>query len=89
MRRGAWLGLLALACLQLTLAGHQFAHAAETVDKSCRVCVQLDRLDDVAADHQAAATEPGSTFCESAGHDDVVGSQIAVRGYDSRAPPLL
>ena len=89
LRRTAWLGLLAVACLQLTVAGHQFSHAAESIEKSCRVCVQLDRLDDVDIDFSPATIESAGYVSETFVHRVGDGAQIFARSYRSRAPPLL
>ena len=56
LRASAWLTLLSLALVQLSLASHQFDHAATDLVDHCEVCVQLERLDDAASGHVVPAT---------------------------------
>ena len=44
----AFVGLFALALLQISSASHHFEHVADDFSKVCRICVQYKRLDDVA-----------------------------------------
>jgi hypothetical protein len=86
--RHAWVALLPIAWLQLTLAVHQFNHVADYVDDSCHVCVQLDRMD--ASADQAAREAPLqliSAVLPAAPSDTV--RRFLVRNFDSRAPPGL
>jgi len=89
-RQGAvWFALLSVAWLQLALALHQFEHVAEYVEDSCQVCIQLDRVDDVAAD-RSTSTSMLSTIGNLVPRApaSVVGL-ATIRGFDSRAPPRL
>jgi hypothetical protein len=53
LRASAWLTLLSLALVQLSLASHQFDHHAADLVEKCEICVQLERLDDAASGHMA------------------------------------
>lgn len=87
-RRAAWMALLPIALLQLAIALHQFEHAAEYIDGTCHVCVQLDRID-AAVDHPAEkAPQPSIESLETEAPAVLVVRE-AVRNFDSRAPPLL
>ena len=89
LRCAAWLPLLTVAWLQLTLASHHFDHVAEYFSDSCHVCVQLDRIDDTSVDNSGLET---ATFLPAA--VPVAGTQgvlnrTPTRQFDSRAPPQL
>ena len=89
MRRASWLALLALAWLQVSLASHQLEHEVTSVSDSCHVCVQFERLDDVAAHQPAIATAVPhisalAPLPEAVGH-----RQTVARVFNSRAPPQL
>ena len=87
-RRIAWLALLPIALLQLTIVVHQFDHVADYVEESCHVCVQLDRVD-VAVDQAAErALLPLVDILWSQAPLASVTREI-LRNFDSRAPPGL
>ena len=88
--RGAyWVALVALAWLQVSLASHQFDHAAGDFAESCHACVQLDRLDDVVADTHVAAQLllPVDIDRQPCLHE-FVGTRFA-DGFDARGPPQI
>ena len=89
LRKASWLALVSLAWLQLTLASHQFDHVAEYFDDSCHVCVQLDRVDDVAVDHAV----PVAAIIDRATSQAFIGAgQVPADvqpGFRSRAPPRI
>lgn len=87
-RRAAWIALLPIAFLQLTIAVHQFEHVADYVDGSCSICVQLERID-AAVDHAPgkALLQPGDVVAVAA--LPVAVRRGAIRLFDSRAPPQL
>lgn len=84
----AWIALLPIAWLQLTVAVHQFDHVASYVEGPCHVCIQLDRID-VSVDHQVheAPLRLVSTVSPAPPSDFV--QHASVRNFDSRAPPRL
>lgn len=86
LRRAAWLGLVSLAWLQLTLASHQFDHVAYLAD-TCHVCVQLDRIDDAAVDQSEPLPGPFGRHVETLRPTPAVASTVSFRHFDSRAPP--
>ena len=88
-RHAPLLALFGLFVLQLSSAVHQFEHGAGYVEAACEMCVQLDRVDDAAADHLAAAHP-----LPNVGDPDWLPStglvaRVAVRDFDARAPPYL
>lgn len=89
MRQGVWLALVALAFLQLSIAGHQFDHSVTSVGDTCELCVQFDRLDDVVVEHAPLALLGHN---DRAGGVDVSSGPVyasVIRRYASRAPPTL
>ncbi|MCH9693766.1 MAG: hypothetical protein K0U72_04575 [Gammaproteobacteria bacterium] len=87
-RRAAWLAIVPVALLQLTIAVHQFDHVADSIDSSCHICVQLDRVDG-AVDHPAEiASVPSIGFLKS-GAPAVTVALAPVRHFDTRAPPQI
>ena len=87
-RRAAWFALLPIALLQLTVAVHQFDHVAESVDDSCYVCVQLDRLD-AAVDQPAEPAPLASLDSLRADSLSISERRNDFRNFDSRAPPRI
>ena len=80
-------GLVAIALLQISFASHQFEHIADDFSNVCRVCVQHERLDDIAA--VAAAAEVRATPFAAPPTDFATVSLPATSStYRSRAPPL-
>ena len=88
VRASAWLTLLSLALVQLSLASHQFDHAATELVDHCEVCVQLERLDDAASGHvlPGLAALPGPEMELPA--PDSHTPAVEAGAYRSRAPPL-
>lgn len=88
LRASAWLTLLSLALVQLSLASHQFDHHATELAESCEVCVQLERLDDAASGH--IAPDAAITVGYEAGLQDSAKVFLPSRtdSYLSRAPPI-
>ena len=86
-RRAAWIALLPIGLLQLTIAVHQFEHIADYVDGPCDVCVQLDRID-AAVDHATDTAPVQSIDFVARVRPAVAPHRGAVRNFDSRAPPL-
>jgi hypothetical protein len=89
MRGAAWLALVSLAWLQLTLASHQFDHVAEYFADSCHVCFQLDRIDDAVVD---VAVLPPPAPANDAKPEATLRTGFTAgfaSAYRSRAPPLL
>jgi len=85
-RRGAWMALLALALVQITVAVHWSAHDPLTLEDRCGVCLQLDRLDQALSGSALAAAVPQTGhLVQSATFQAFPG--IAPRYYPSRAPP--
>ena len=83
----AMIGLLALLCLQISIASHQFEHSADDIAKSCRICVQQDRADDAPAsqDVEIAAID----ICISVAEFQALEISInCLADYRARAPPL-
>ncbi len=87
-RRNWWLAVLPVAFLQLSLAVHQFDHIADYVEGACHVCVQLDRLD-AAVDNAAVVKAILSPSIARADSPTLPISRVAVRFFDSRAPPKI
>jgi len=88
LRQAAWLAILPIALLQLTIATHQFDHVADYVEGTCHVCVQLDRID-IAVDHSAVTVSlPSSDILPSATPVQSIPNNRS-RNYNSRAPPLV
>ncbi len=88
-RRAAWFAVLPIALLQLSIAAHQFDHVAEYVDEPCYVCVQIDRLDDVAADQSITTPVPLAIDRSASPASESAGSPAIIGGFDPRAPPQL
>ena len=84
----AWIALLAIAWLQLSLAVHQFDHVAEYVEGSCGVCVQLDRVDAVLG-HAADGQQLPEFGLPDFDTPELSASRGAIHGFNSRAPPLI
>ena len=89
LRKASWLALVSLAWLQLTLASHQFDHVAEYFDDSCHVCVQLDRVDDVAVDHAVTVATIIDRATSAAFTDAGQIPADIQSGFRSRAPPRI
>ena len=88
-RSAVWLALLSVAWLQLSSAAHELDHVAEQIGESCQVCLQLDRVDDVAADHSAAATLVPLFAAEILRPETEFSGQLFLLGFDPRAPPQI
>ena len=89
LRRVSWLALLSLAWLQVSLASHQFDHVAEYSADTCHVCVQLDRIDDLAIDQPEGVSVPFGRYAEPRRSPAAVVDPVFVRHFQSRAPPAL
>ena len=89
LRRASWLALLSLAWLQVSFATHQFDHVATFSADTCHVCVQLDRIDDVAADQPDSLSGPRGRHDEPARAPAAAADPAFVRHFESRAPPAL
>ena len=88
LRASAWLTLMSRALVQLSLASHQFDHAATDLADHCEVCVQLERLDDAAS----GAALP-TVALVPARDPNTRAAVIAVNpsrpgAFDPRAPPV-
>ena len=88
VRASAWLTLLSLALVQLSLASHQFDHAATELVDHCEVCVQLERLDDAASGHvlPSLAVLPAPELELPAPDSNT--AAVEAYAYRPRAPPL-
>ena len=88
LRASAWLSLLSVALVQLSLASHQFDHAATELVDSCEICVQLERLDDAASGHMV----PDATVTAAYEFSSNVAAGVAVparhEAYRPRDPPI-
>ena len=89
LQQVTWLALVSLAWLQLTLASHQFDHVGTYFDDSCHLCVQLERVGDVAVDAPETATVTAARFAEPTPPLSSLVGRAAERGFDARAPPAL
>ena len=89
LRKATLLALFALASMQLAMAGHQFDHAAASAVESCHVCVQADRLDDLAVD--AAPQTEFYPQVQIAPQQLIATTRAdaSARNFNSRAPPQL
>ena len=89
-RRGAlWAALFGIFVLQLSSAAHQFEHAPGYVEAACKICVQLDRVDDVVAGHAVVATQAPIVGRLASAWLSGIAAQSALRDFDARAPPSL
>ena len=88
LRASAWLTLLSLALVQLSLASHQFDHAATDLTDHCEVCVKLERLDDAAPGNAlptvALVPARGPSICAAV----IAVNPSRVGAFDPRGPPL-
>ena len=89
LQQVTWLALVSLAWLQLMLASHQFDHVGTYFDDSCHLCVQLERVGDVAVDGPGTATVPVAGFAEPTPPAPALVGRAVERGFDARAPPAL
>lgn len=89
LRKASWFALLSLAWLQVSLASHQFDHVAVYSTDTCHVCVQLDRIDDVAADHPDSLSDRFDRYAEPRQSTAAFVDPAFVRHFESRAPPAL
>ena len=89
LRSVSWLALLSLAWLQVSLASHQFDHVAEYSADTCHVCVQLDRLDDLAVDQPDSQLIAFGRYVERRHLPAAVVDPAFVRYFETRAPPVL
>ncbi len=90
LRRGVfWLALLSIGWLQLSEAAHQFDHAAQQSGESCQVCVQLDRADDIVANHSTATPTALVNDALVRRAPACAADATLTLGFDSRAPPQL
>ena len=88
-RRSAWLVLVALSLVQVSVAGHQFDHEIGDLAEVCHACAQLDRLDDehLAPSHVApsgATSQAGAAACDCANVSSGTNQFFA-----ARAPPAF
>lgn len=87
-RATAFLGLVALALLQVSVAAHQFEHSADHGFSVCDVCTAYSELDDAppagatTTDYPIAPGSAVDTFSNSPN------AALFVAAYRSRAPPL-
>ena len=88
LRAAAWLTLLSLALVQLSLATHQFDHAATDLADHCEVCVQLDRLDDSATGDPLCAISVAASYGDLALAADRVSETFRYGPYHPRDPPI-
>lgn len=89
-RRGAlWLALFGIFVLQLSSAAHQFEHAPGYVDAACKICVQLDRLDDVVGGHAVIEHQAPVVGRLASPWSPGNAAQLSRRDFDARAPPSL
>ena len=84
----AWTALLAIGWLQVSTAVHQFEHVAGDEEDSCHVCIQLDRVDAVVG-HVADGPQLPVFGQSDIDAPDASGGRDTIRGFDSRAPPVL
>jgi hypothetical protein len=87
-RRASWLALVSLAWMQLAFAGHQFEHSATYAD-SCDACVQLDRLDDVAAQPPVALDFLRPDERDAIPRFETPADVVSVKAFNPRAPPVI
>ena len=86
--RIALAALLAIAGSQLVFAGHQYEHDLDSVDDTCAVCLQIERLDQPPCDNPAALLQ-APVFQLPQIAPATLGISAAVSPYSTRAPPLL
>ena len=87
LRKAAWLALVALAFLQLSIAGHQFDHSLSSVTDTCDLCVQLDRMDDGMAGHAASQFTYFGVPTQIPLVSTLTVDDVCVHGFNPRAPP--
>ena len=84
--RLAWLVLLALATLQLTIAQHASAHTLDNLTDRCALCVQLDDCGQ-ALSSAPAVVVPAVTPVPGQPLADAVSDRRPRLSRHSRAPP--
>lgn len=87
-RATAFLGLVALALLQVSIAAHQFEHSADHSFTICDVCTAYSQLDDAPLSGAGAAEYP---IMLGGAINTLSSSPVAAlfdAAYRSRAPPL-
>lgn len=86
--RIALAAIVAFACSQLVLAGHQFEHEAGGIEEVCVACLQLDQFDTPPVNAAGSAIA-----APCADRPKVLPEALAESGdpvpYSTRAPPLL
>ena len=88
LRASAWLTLLSLGLVQLSLAGHQFDHHATDLVEDCEICVQLERLDDAASGTMAPDAAITVVFEAQLLGSAEVTDPTRVEAYRPRDPPI-
>jgi hypothetical protein len=88
LRASAWLSLLSVALVQLSLASHQFDHAATELVDSCETCVQLERLDDAATGDAASDVLIAVAYGVEAHPANDVATPSPIEAYRPRDPPI-
>ena len=88
LRAAAWLSLLSLALVQLSLASHQFDHHATNLGENCEICVQLERLDDATSGHAVADVAVSLVIESSSVGETEVVHPTRVEAYRPRDPPI-
>lgn len=83
----AAIGLLALLCVQVSIASHQFEHTSEDIAKSCRICVQQDKADDVPL-HQVVEYASFGAGASISVFELTENGIARLSSYNARAPPL-
>lgn len=83
----ASVGLFAVAILQVSIASHQFEHLADDSTQYCRVCVQLDRLDDCVSPSTAPDPVVHAPVSPSV-NDAIPAVASATARFHARAPPV-
>ena len=87
-RATAFLGLLALALLQISVAAHQFEHSADHSFNVCDVCTAYSQLDDAPLADTAITEFPIALHGAIETFSDSPTATLFVAAYRSRAPPL-
>ena len=88
-RAAAWLTLLSLALVQLSLASHQHDHSIGDIAESCHACAQLERFDDAASDVAPAAVPAAATRSTLPLLPPVDISLAQTHQFDARGPPRI
>lgn len=81
------IGLLALLCMQISIASHQFEHTSDDIAKTCRICVQQDRADDALPGQIIEIVAIGFCDPDTVFEPKEIGIEC-LSSYSARAPPL-